>query len=681
MRPLSVGLRLYAALAFILGLAPAPRAGERDLVLAAMQARPGDPWPRSFGHSILAWPGSSEDEKGYMEPGGGFSPGFATFGVSIWVADGTGRLLATSETIPMASLRQKLLWEDGKQLPTFETETPFYSVKWSLNRPGQWQLLLQSHGTNSYPVLVVRSVGPSGAPLQGLMWDGKRLDINRRWTLTMSKSIKDVQIGPEGFLPGAQDPKKKKQLWISDRGWAYARLPLSGSQVWKGTLEEIQPPAKPILSFQTLQSGLKLELPDAAFGECLDAQVAHIMMGLVRNETRPGDPNNYPLNWLRDGAYIITGLVRAGQHEVARQLCQPFAERDFFGGFGSEADAPGLALWALGETARSVRDPKFDAWLWPHVQRKAELIESMLVATQSMHQPFAGPVVPAHKNRTDLDLVCDAARDGLIQGRMDWHRPVLFVNAVSYAGLREAAALARAMNQPAVADRWTKVAGNLREAWNRAASRPDLGNERNLICGLYPSWVVVDREAYRAQLLGAWQSVHEPGGGFKTTPLWTYFNFATAHQWLALGDVERVWQDLRWFWANQASPGLYTWWESDHEENSFGLWADRARGWAKAPNVTPHYWSAAEELLLQLDMLAMVDESGADPVLIIGAGMPTAWMGATMRAGDIGTRLGIVRWEWKPPVLKVTVRGKPVTVKAGTQFPAGTKVECSFEGK
>lgn len=93
-------------------------------------------------------------------------------------------------------------------------------------------------------------------------------------------------------------------------------------------IEELTTAVSP-LKFQRITPALDIQLPEAQFSECLDAQVAHLMMGLVRNETRPGDPNNYPLNWLRDGAMTIVALARAGQLDVARQLCDPFVEHDF----------------------------------------------------------------------------------------------------------------------------------------------------------------------------------------------------------------------------------------------------------------------------------------------------------------------------------------------------------------
>src|SRR5947208_16918845 len=92
-------------------------------------------------------------------------------------------------------------------------------------------------------------------------------------------------------------------------------------------------PATPLAYASTL-AGLELKLPDPRFTNSLNAQVAHLMMGLVNNETRPADPNNYPLNWLRDGAYAIVALARAVQLESAKQICRPFVKHDIIGWLG-----------------------------------------------------------------------------------------------------------------------------------------------------------------------------------------------------------------------------------------------------------------------------------------------------------------------------------------------------------
>ena len=99
-------------------------------------------------------------------------------------------------------------------------------------------------------------------------------------------------------------------------------------------------PESPLARF-AIAPNVRLTLPDSRFDASLNAQTWQILTALVGTETRPGDPINYPLQWLRDGAYEVVGLVRAGYVDLARELVKPFAERDFFGGFGAEADAPG----------------------------------------------------------------------------------------------------------------------------------------------------------------------------------------------------------------------------------------------------------------------------------------------------------------------------------------------------
>ncbi len=674
---------LFSKLARIVGLTlvlvwqATAQPSAREAVLTAMRDRPNDPWPRGRGHVVLALPGSREEDKAYYEPGGGFSPAFATFGVSLWITDAQGNIQATSDSIPLDEVRQTLVWTDPKTIPGIQTETPLYRLLWSSAGAGRWRLQLQSR-TRDHVALVVRSVGPAGGALESLAWDGQRLLIDQRWTLTPSPRVSQVQLGPERVWRPPQG-QNSGQGWSSDNGWGFARFALPGTGQWEFLLQDTRSPSVPALAYGRVRSGVELQVPDPAFAPCLDAQVAHLMMGLVGKETRPGEPNNYPLNWLRDDSYVLVALARAGQLALARQLCVPFAEHDFFGGFGAEADAPGLALWALGELAAPHRDAQFDRWLWPHVQRKAQLLEAMLATPRPLREPFAGPVVPAYRSRPDLDLVCEAATNGLIQGRMDWQRPVLFVNAVGYRGLLEAAAVADRLHQTTAASRWRARAASLRTAWNRALPAPRQENERTYIAGLYPTWVVSDPAAYGWKLQGFWDDTHDQFDQPKTPPLWPYFTLAEAHQWLGLRQPERAWGTLRWFWEHQASPGLYTWGEGQGEENSFGRWERLARGWVKPPNVTPHYWAAAEMILLQLDMLAYVDESNLEPVLVIGAGVPRAWLDHPLTVAGVGTRLGVVDWRWQDGHLGVTVHGHSCPVRLGSGFAPGTPMAIRFE--
>jgi len=620
--------------------------------------------------------------KAYLEPGGSFSPAAGTFGVSLWLTDREGRIQATSDSIPLDQIHQEFVWAQNQPLPSVLTRTLYYEALWASCGDDCWRLNLKPQKTSGLvPWLVIRSVGPASGPIHSLRWDGHKLfvqDDAAPWSITVDSAPSAVYLGEEGSDDWKAARPSANRVESAD-GWAYARIQLSRERAWAVTFRNPTPQPTPGLHFTTLRSTAAVELPDPQFAASLNAQVAHLMMGLVRTETRPGDPVNYPLAWLRDGSYSVTALARAGQLEVAKQLAQYFAEHDFFGGFGPEADAPGLALWAMEEVATRLKQPEFDRWLWPHVYRKAEFIGRMLATDRPVHELVFGPIVPATLQDPDLSLVCDPAREGLIVGRMDGHRPLLFVNAVSYRGLLSAAELAERVDHPKDAARWKSSASAVKQAWEKAFKPPESENDRTYISGLWPSWIAAEVTAQYSQGLEArWNKLRDKQGGFRETPLWTYFDIAEAHQWLFLGQPERTWLTLRWYWDHQVSPGLYTWWEGSGEENSFHLW-EQMRGWLKPPYVTPHYWTAAEVLLLQLDMLAYVEElKPGTAVLVVGAGIPGEWCAHPMGVQGLRTRVGKVSWVWKNGRMDVKVYGPHCAVRLGPGFPARAPLKVDY---
>jgi hypothetical protein len=242
------------------------------------------------------------------------------------------------------------------------------------------------------------------------------------------------------------------------------------------------------------------------------------------------------------------------------------------------------------------------------------------------------------------------------------------VNAAAYLGLKHAAEVASRTGRAAEAAEWTERASNLRQSWNRKLESAESDNERTYICGLHPAWIVNDPGAYLAKLTARRRRSHDAQDWIAKRPLWTYFTVAEAHQWLLLGKSDEAWNDLEWLWANQASPGLWTWWEGEGEENTFNRWP-LARGWVRPAHVTPHYWTAAEMALLQLDMLAATDDSGDTPKIVIGPGIPKPWLDQRLRVEGLSTRWGPLTWDWRPGRLTVTLRGSKVEIVPGPAFP------------
>jgi hypothetical protein len=381
--------------------------------------------------------------------------------------------------------------------------------------------------------------------------------------------------------------------------------------------------------------------------------------------------------WLRDGAYVVVALARAGQIDTAKRLARYFAEHDFFGGFGPEADAPGLSLWAICEVSALAHDPAFDAAMWLSVRRKAQFIEKMRRARAPIYEEPFGPIVPVHAERPDLNLVAEPSRDGLIVGRMDWGRPLLFVNAVSYAGLMQASGMASRTGHALDAKAWEEEAQSIQTAWDRALLTSEHENERTFTSGLWPTYVGANSIAAFTQLLDRhWNAEHDPSGEYRTKPLWTYFDIAYAHQWLLLNREDRTWQTLSWFLDRQSAPGLYTWWEGEGEENNFGRW-ENVRGWIDPACVTPHYWTASEMLLLQLDMLAHVGVHDRSAI-VVGGGIPPSWRKSNMEVRGLQTGLGVVDWYWRDGKLKVVVHHGSPKVIAGSGFGSGIQPEVTY---
>jgi hypothetical protein len=647
----------------------------RQEVLEAKHARPADPWPRGRGHVVLAVPGSLEAQKAYHEPGGSFSPEFRSFGVSLWITDRLGAILETSDSIPMSQIRQRMVWSDGAVVPSIRTETSEYVANWSLGpAAGASRLLLNPKlGTGHKLMLAIRSVGPAGAAIESLLWTGGELVVNGRYKLRLSPSPTSVYVGPEGVPGWTTASAGSSTECHAQNGWCFARLelPAKGDAILH--IVDAFPRRVPQLTASGTRSTLEIELPDSRFRDSLDAQVAHLMMGTVDNQTRPGEPNQYPLAWLRDGAFQVVALARAGRIDTARELARYFTDKDFFGGFGAEGDAPGLSLWAMEEVAARVNSRDYDRLLWPHVCRKAEFILGMQSTKEPIQRIFADPLVPVHRAEADVYQVAEPASDGLIRGRMDLHYPAMYVTAVSYNGLLMAAEFADRLKAPDQARRWRAAAEQLKQAWN-AAYLPGEQEERTWMSGLWPTWIAADRPGYLRGLDAQWNSNWDAAsGGFRQPPLWTYFTFSFAHQYLLLDRPERTWQTLEWFWDHQPSPGLYSWWEGNGEENTFHEW-EYVRGWVDPPYVTPHYWAAAECLLLQMDMLTYVDESPGGAAIVVGAGIPASWTSRPMRVNGMLTKLGRVDWTWDGKAMLVKVQGKRLPVRLGSGFPAGARV-------
>ena len=655
---------------------------ERQIVLDEMSLRPNDPWLRNDGHALLGEPGSPLAQKAYHEPGGSFSPSPISFGMAVWVMDSSDKLICTSDNIPIRGIGQQYFWKEGNRVPSIKTVTPYYDCMWTYEKPGVWKFeMLEKKGAQYKFLLVFRSVGPAGGPVDFISGSKDELLINHRWRIFFDSMPVSINIGDEQKGDLLTKSGLSNKSLVSPNGWVFAKVEIDKS--FKSLIiKDTRPVFNSPLPYAKTVAQITVEMPDKRFKDALDAQIANLMMGYIGSQTHPGEPVNYPLAWERDGAYSLMAMAKSGNIHTARELAVYFAENDFFGGFGAEGDAPGSAIGALAEVALIIDEQEFYQWLWPHISRKLAIIDEMINAEDDIYKDYIGPLAPRLLNE-DLkrrELIARKKVDGLINGTMDLHFPTLYINAVSYRGLIQASRLALKLNKKDISDQCLEKAKKIKAAWHQVFGQEKYDNERNFMIGVWPSWITnKDNSKYVEAFVGRRNALWSNGVP-KNRPLWTYFNAAEAHQALFIEKPEITWETMHYFWNNQCSPGLYTYWEGDGEENSFGGW-EKCRGWLKPKYITPHYWIASEMALLQLDMLVYFDESGDQPVLVVGGGVLKEWINDMMKVENFKTKFGTVSWYYEKNKMKVTVQGakQKYEVKPGVSFNKNMVLDIEYK--
>lgn len=650
---------------------------QRDAMTSLMQTDPNRPWPRSVGHIPLAVPGAPEAEHAYHEPGGDFSPQAPSFGVSLWLCDAQGRPLVTSQSIPLSDIQQSFTPSTHPHIPAIATRTPHYDATWTRLDATHWELRFKNHTAHS-PAILIRSVGPSGGPVTRLSWNGEQLDINDRWTVRVTPAPAQVSLGEERAVNWMTSVSHDRS-WSGDSGWGYARLALpreksAAGDEYRLVLSDSRIPIQMQRWYGNSPDRIHLELPDPRFEASMTAQTAHLMMGLIGRETRPGDPTFYYRAWQRQGTYIATALARAGDPHVSRVLAQYLATHDFAGGNGPEADAPGLTIWALTTSADYIADHTHDQWLWPHILRKAQRIEDMLTAGAPIEESFSvpSPYDLQHGQQIKKMVLAEPSRDGLIVGRIGGEWPALYVNAVSYRGLLAAAGFAERMGKHRFATGWRKQARILRDNWQRR----NRGGAADAMVST-ASFTPADPPAAGRSQLDRQPTTYRPAS--EKAPMAA--QVTDAHLALRQGRPDAVWASLRQLWNQQASPGLYTWDRPRPAATDVADGWQYVRGWHNQSVVSPDYETAALLLLLQQDMLAYLDDDAAEPTVVIGAGIPNDWIPQSMTVSNLALPGGSIDWRWDGQTMRVTLHGPSRRIRLGPAFPESTDISTTRDDR
>lgn len=655
-------------------------------------------WPRSDTHMVVGLPGSMECYKTWVEPGNSFSPGIASFGVSVWIYDHTEGMWYIPEKMHLDTLH----WSFHKG------KIPVVASSWDTGSVSAESRIFQTvYGKDSYldtkrlfltakrdtqvdVYLVIHSYGPCGGLIRSLdRIDDRQVRVNGfpliqgfqpcdgfgamdfedgeqdicTWLLQHRLPDRTRAYQEEGWCSGAMQYRLRFAAGeTQELAWNFpVYLPESRAS---GLVAYRNPPERLAQSLEEaachywngLLGEFGIQVPDDRFHDAFYGTLLHMLSMITGGDVRI-ETSFYPLFWLRDGVYILNVLEKTGLSSLAGRTMQRLVDTDFAGGFGAEADAPAEGIWALYEHYRFGRDKEWLRQVYPAVRRKAERIGQMLDAKEDILDDSVEMVTDFIRASMVCGLVCHPAEGGLIQGVMDHHIPVYWINCWAVSGLRQAAYCAAELGETEDAAKYQGMARRLQAALYEYYPKdfmetPELQGIYSFGCALWPTRAF-DRETVREKFDQWWDSWRCPGGNYRPGYDWTYFEAAQAHNYLLLGQRERFLIMLERYYADQDVPGLYGYNEGRgatergkpvYGGQDWGFGNILAyRGWDLFGCNMPHNWVSAELFLMMRD--ALLYEEGE--TLVVGAGISEEWLDGRrpVKARNLPTYYGRVSYE------------------------------------
>ena len=667
---------------------------------AEMARRPADFADTPRGHVFIGALNAPVAEKGVVAPGGGFSPAPGSFGLSVLRLDAQGAAAARVGE-PLSETLTPLGAGVG-----YRATTALGAVEITPLRGGAWRYRFVGEPGGALAI-DLRGFGPAAGPLTRIARVSEReIVLNHAWRLSFAAPPRAL-VGRDEQIGGAFEAG---DAFGSESGWAQARVVMARPSIDL----VITPEGRAAAESATipLRPAPTLDLNDAPFADALRTQVLTLAASVTSNETRPYDPLYADGAWPQDTAYTAVALAASGNGDLAKAIIRAALPRDFYGDHISEAHAPGLSLWALDQVARRTGDEESLREAWPHVLRKVDLMARC--ANPDVRGLFSlsdeRTIWPRHR------YVCGPPLDGLVTGEIGLQLALSHATAFTQAGYSAAARIAETLGHPQLAQAWREEAQRLRDAWNVALAQSGgnravldwamhsidwLGDDLRLnmkvlaqsrgqyvgcfSCNVYfeqsalwPTWTGAPS---RSALTSLFAERHAEEWG-QSGPSVRYAEpasaVAMAHQLLYVGETEAARARLDWFLANTQAPHLAQWGATAFNETPRGAWASLRAAPPAEQLIQPHYWTAAEMAMLQLDMLAYVEPiAGREPVLHIGAGSTPAWRGRASAAGPIMTELGPVCWRWDGRSLRVSAP-EGVRLQAAGVFAGLTPERARF---
>lgn len=377
-----------------------------------------------------------------------------------------------------------------------------------------------------------------------------------------------------------------------------------------------------------------LELPPEAqrLANSIKSNLAYILINRNGPAIQPGS-RAYARSWIRDGALTSSALLSMGYTEEARQFLQWYAPYQFADGKvpccvdgrgadpTAEHDSHGELIYAAMEYYRYTRDVGFLREMWPYVLKAVSYIEAL------RQQRSSGKYLDDPKYRAYRGLVPESISH---EGYASQPQHSYWDNFFILRGLKDAAAMAVLLGDTVEAGRITALRDGFSQSLYESIALTLKHHQIDFIPG--------------AVELGDFDPTSttialDPGGELGRLPqpalnrtferYWDFFRKRqaealweayTPYEWRSVGTLVRL--GLR----DQALEAM-AFFLKGQRPAAWNHWAEVVWREPRKPRFIgdmPHTWVGSD--FIRSVRSLFVYESEIDQALVIGAGIPAAWL-------------------------------------------------------
>ncbi|MCS7033759.1 MAG: discoidin domain-containing protein [Phycisphaerae bacterium] len=426
-------------------------------------------------------------------------------------------------------------------------------------------------------------------------------------------------------------------------------------------------------------------LPAAArqFHDTIRATQAYILINHDGDGFQPGS-RTYNRSWMRDGSMTSAAMLELGHDDLVRRFIDFYAPHQFPSGKvpcvvdrrGAdpvpEHDSHGQLIWLIANYHRFTKDSDLVRRHFSRVKSAVEYIESL--RAQRLTEEF-GPAGPPRQEPGKPAVPAMAFR-GLVPESISHEgysaKPMhsFWDSFFILRGLKDAAYLAEVAGESSLAGKWRVLADDFRRSLIESITLVHQAHGIDYLPGCVELgdfdstsstillWPVEEAASFPRPWIDAtfdryWQNFQRRRDSADWSG-YTPYELRHVGTFVRLGQRERAWQALEWFFSHQRPAGWRHWAEVVH----------RDRSKPEMIGDMPHTWCGSD-FLNSVRAMFLYEDQGS---LVLLAGVPDAWLNdpAGIHVGPLRSEYGQLTLDSRP-----TGGGVVVRIEGNARPPGG----------